>query len=442
MRAIVATVLLAGAAAAQTDANWPSFRGPGASGVAEGNATPVEWDVAAGRNIRWKTPIPGLSHSSPIVWGDRIFLTTAVDQSGTPELRVGLFGDISEAEGDGPQEWKVLCLDKNTGEILWERTAHTGAPRMPRHTKSTHANPTAATDGTHVVAFFGSEGLYCYDFDGKLLWKKDLGALESNFYTVPEVRWGFASSPVIHGGKVFVQADVKEDSFLAAFAVDDGSEVWRVARDDVPTWSTPTAVQDAERTQVIVNGFRHTGGYDADTGNELWRFRGGGDIPIPTPVAAHGKVYLTSAHGPQSPVYAFRLDASGDISLAEGETANQGVAWSTPRGGSYTATPLVYGDYLYVPRWNGVLACHVAETGSLVYEERLGTGAAISASPVASGGKIYVPTEDGDVYVVRAGGEFTVLATNSMDETVLATPAISGGTVYFRTRSHVVAIGE
>ncbi len=224
----------------QEDVHWPSFRGRQAKGVAEGYATPTEWSVEDGTNIRWKTPIAGLAHSSPSIWGDRLFVTTAVRTEGDPSLRVGLYGDIASVNEDVVQRWRVYGLDKNTGEILWERTAHEGIPKVKRHPKSTHANPTPATDGEHVVAFFGSEGLYCYDMDGELLWKKDLGVLNSGFFQAPQAQWGFASSPIIHDGRVLVQSDVLEDSFLAAFDIRDGREIWRTERDDVPTWGTPT----------------------------------------------------------------------------------------------------------------------------------------------------------------------------------------------------------
>ena len=431
---LAALLLAASAALAQTGVHWPSFRGPQASGISEGSATPTRWHVARSDNVRWKTPIPGLGHSSPVIWGDRIFLATAVDLSGRDShLKVGLYGDVRPVTEDGRQDWKVLCLDKKTGRMIWEKTAHSGTPIIKRHPKATHANTTVATDGKYIVAFFGSEGLYCYDFDGTLIWKKDLGRLDSGFFIAPDAQWGFASSPVIHGGKVIVQCDVQENSFLAAFSLGDGEELWRTARDEVPTWSTPT-IHDSK---IIVNGFRHIGAYDVDTGKSIWRFAGGGDVPTPTPVIAHGHAYITNSHGGKSPIYAVRLDATGELSPAKG------ITWSHERGGAYMGTPLVYGNYLYVCRTNGVLGCYLAKTGVKVYERRLGGGrTGFTASMVASGGKIYVPSEDGDIYVVRAGPEFEILATNSMDEVVMASPAISQGVLYIRTRAHLYAVGD
>ncbi len=429
--------------AAQDGIQWPQFRGPRASGVAEGFPTPVRWNVASGEGVKWRTPLPGLGHSSPVIWGDRLFVTSAVDSENESTLKVGLYGSIGSVTGDAAQTWKVFCLNKNTGKVIWERTAHRGMPRKPRHPKSTHANPTAATDGTHVVAFFGSEGVFCYDMEGNLLWKKDLGVLDSGFFQAPEAQWGFASSPIIHDGKLLLQCDVLREQFLLALDVSTGEELWRTGRADYPTWSTPTVAPRNGGFQVVVNGFKHIGGYGIETGDELWRMRGGGDIPVPTPVVGNGLVFISNAHGGASPVLAVRLSAQGDISLAGGQQRNEHIAWSIERGGSYLPTPLVYRDSLYVCRDNGVLSAYNATTGARHYQQRLGTGATgFTPSMVAADGKIYITSEDGDVYVLRAGPKFDLLATNEMDEVCMASPAISAGVLYWRTRSHIVAIGE
>jgi len=422
-------------------ANWPSFRGANAAGVGDGSAAPASWNVPEKKGVLWKTPVPGLGHSSPVVWGDRVFVTTAL--SGKPDagLKVGLYGDIAPVQDDTPHEYRVYCLDRKTGKILWERTAYKGVPKVKRHTKATHANSTAATDGRNVVAFFGSEGLYCYDPSGNLRWKKDFGLLDSGFFMVPDAQWGFASSPVIHGNRVLIQCDVQKGSFVAALDLKDGREVWRTARADVPTWGTPTVCTEGGRAQVVVNGWKHIGGYDLKTGKELWRMTGGGDIPVPTPVVGQGLIFITNAHGRMSPVYAVRPTAAGDITLEGTAQSNAHVAWSVPRGGAYMQTPLVYGDYLYNCRDNGVLTCYEAKTGKQVYQERLGTGrTGFTASAVAADGKLYYTSEEGDVYVVKAGPKFEVLATNPMGEVCMATPAISEGVLLFRTQGHLVAI--
>jgi outer membrane protein assembly factor BamB len=436
-----AFVIHATGQAAATEGNWPSFRGTRAAGVAEGFPLPAEWSVPASRNIRWKAPIPGLGHSSPVIWGGRLFVSTSVSGAEKPELKVGLYGDIGSVNDPSIHRWAVYALDAASGRVIWEKTVHTGVPKIKRHPKATHANSTLATDGRHLVAFFGSEGLYCFDLDGTLLWKKDLGVLDSSFFMVPDAQWEFASSPVIYQDKVLVQCDVLKGSFIAAFSIEDGREMWRTAREDVPTWGTPTVHAVGGRAQMIVNGFKHAGAYDVETGKEIWRLQGGGDIPVPTPVVAHGLVFLTSAHGPMAPLYAIRLDAAGDISLKPGETSNQSVAWSYARDGAYMITPIVYGDYLYNAKNNGALSCYNARTGERMYQTRLGSGTSgFTASPVAGDGKVYFAGEDGDVFVVKAGPAFELAATNAMGEICMASPALSKGVIYFRTQSHVVAV--
>ncbi len=422
--------------------NWPGFRGHRAAGTAEGYATPVTWDVESSQNILWKAEIPGLGHSSPIVWGDRIFVTTAVSGMEDPELKVGLYGSINPVEDDTEHEFKIYCLDKNTGKTLWERLSHKGVPKVKRHPKATHANSTPVTDGKHVLAFFGSEGLFCYDMAGKPLWKKDFGVLDSAFFMVPTAQWGFATSPVIHEGVVIIQADVMKDSFLAAFKVATGEEIWRIARGDVPTWSTPTVHVGEKGTQVIVNGFKHIGSYDFKTGEEIWKLSPGGDIPVPTPVVAHGLVFINGAHGKYSPIYAIQLDAEGDISLEEGATSNEHIVWSLRRGGAYMQTPLLYGDFLYNLRGNGALECYDARTGERIYREKVGDAASFSASAVAADGKLYLPSEQGNMFVVKAGKEFELLGTNAMNDILMATPAISEGALFIRSHHYLFAVSE
>lgn len=420
--------------------NWPSFRGEYARGIAENFPTPVSWDVAQSKNIKWKTEIPGLAHSSPVIWGDRIFVTTAVSEKNDPELKVGLYGSVTPVEDDSVHQWEVICLDKNSGEILWQKTSHSGVPQVKRHPKATHANSTPATDGNYVVAFFGSEGLYCYDMEGKLIWKKDFGLLDSAFFSMPEAQWEFASSPVIHKSVVVVQCDALNTAFLAALDLKTGEELWRTTREDFPTWSTPTIFDDGERIQIIVNGFKHIGGYDFKTGKELWKISGGGDIPVPTPVISGELVYINSAHGRLSPIYAIRLNSKGEISLQGESTSNESIVWSVRRGGSYMQTPLVYGEFLYNLQWNGALSCYRALTGEIVYTRQLGKMVPFSASGVAAEGKLYFASEEGDIFVVKAGPEFEVLATNAMGDECMATPAISEGTLFIRTHHFLFAV--
>ncbi len=415
--------------------DWPSFRGIAASGVGEGRETPTTFTPQA---AAWKKAIPGLGLSSPIVWDNLLCLSTAISGQKDAGLKVGLYGAIQSVTDDTEHEWKIVCLDKRDGSVAWERTAYKGVPKIKRHTKSTHANSTLATDGTHVAAMFGSEGLYVYDLRGTLLWKKDLGVLDAGFFMVPGAQWEYGSSPIIYDGMLIVLADVQKDSFLAAFDVRSGKELWRAPRADVPTWGSPAIVTAGGRTQVVVNGWKHVGGYDLKTGKEIWRLSATGDIPVPTPIFAHGFIFLTSAHGSGSPVYAIRPTATGDISLAGDATSNAHIAWSVPRDGAYLSTPLVYGDYLYVVRHQGILNVFDAKTGERAYQQRLAAGA-FTASPVANNGRVYIPSEDGDIYVVKAGPVYELLATNRMEAPVLATPAISDGRLFVRTASDLLA---
>jgi outer membrane protein assembly factor BamB len=441
-----AVALAASAAAARSSlprpgVDWPGFRGIQASGVSDGKKVPAEWNVPAGRNVRWRVAVPGLSHSSPVVWGDRLCVTTAVSGKDDP-LRVGLYGDIASVDDSTPHEWRVLCYDKRTGRPLWDRTAAQGVPRVKRHTKATQANSTPAVDERHVAALFGAEGLYVYDARGTLLWKKDLGVLDAGFFRFPGAQWGHGSSPVIHDGKLLVLADVQKDSFLAAFDLASGRELWRTPRADVPTWGSPTVHVEGGRAQVVVNGWKHIGGYDLATGRELWKMSGLGDIPVPTPVAGQGLFFITNAHGGGAPIYAVRTSASGDVSLGADQTANAHVAWSQPRDGAYMQTPVVYNGQLYVCRDNGVLSVFEAATGKQLYQTRLSEGTGYTASAVAADGKLYFTSEEGEVHVVRAGPAFELLARNPLGEVTLATPAVSEGVLYFRTRGHLVAVGE
>ena len=441
-RALALSILVVTAPAAG-EGNWPGFRGARASGHGTGEP-PITWNLESGENVRWKTAIPGLAHSSPIVWGDRLFVTTAVSEGGDDELKVGLYGDVKPVEDDSVHSFRIYALDAGSGEILWEREAHRGVPKVKRHTKSTHANPTPATDGQRVIAFFGSEGLYAWDMDGEPLWSKDLGVLDAGFYVAKAAQWGFSSSPILVDGKVVVQCDVQGQSFVAAFDAATGEELWRTERDEVPTFGSPTVYEHAGRKIVAVNGWRHIGAYDLATGAEVWRFRGGGDIPTPTPVVAHGYIYITNAHGNLAPICAVRTDARGAIDLADGQRSSDGIAWCHFRDGAYMQTPIVVGDVLYVCRDNGVLGAYDAISGEEIYRERPGGGgtSGFTASAVAANGHLYYSNETGDVFVVKAGREFELVTTNAMDEIVMATPAIADGVIYFRTRGHVVAIGD
>lgn len=427
---------------ASAEADWPQYRGPSASGLDAGRALPTSWNVETGENIHWHTPVPGLAHSSPIVSGDRVYVATAVSPK-EAELKVGLYGDIDSANDTEAQEWRLLALDKSTGKILWNTTGVKVVPRVKRHTKASHCNSTPATDGRRIVAIFGSEGLFCFDADGKLVWKTDLGPMDSGYFASPTAQWGFASSPIIHDGKVIVLCDVQKGSFIASYDMRDGRELWRTPRKDVPTWGTPALVQTATRTQIVANGWHETAGYDFATGAKLWTLDGGGDIPVPTPVFAHGFVYLTSAHGRWRPIRAIRPDAKGDITPEDPGRTNAFIAWAHGRQGSYMQTPLVVGDLLFACNDMGVLTCFDARSGKMHFSERLSQrGQGFTASPVSDGRHLYFASELGNIFVVAAGQQLNLKGVHPLPETCMATPAIGDGILFFRTRHRLIAIGE
>jgi len=422
--------------------NWPQFRGVNASGVAMGapQKLPTSWHAAKSDNIVWKTAIPGFSHASPIVWGDKVFVITAESSDAAAGFKAKDRG-IGLARDDVKHTWRIYSLNKATGKINWERTAYEGVPRARRHVKATQANSTPATDGKTVVALMGSEGLYAYDFAGKLLWKQDLGILNPGLAGDPSSEWGHSSSPIIYRDLVIVQCDKHKGSFIAAYSLKDGKQAWRVERDELPSWSPPAIYEGKGRAELITNASNFIRGYDPLTGKELWRFSNNAtQVQMPAPVIANDMIILTGGYPGNRPVVAIRPGASGDISLKEGEETNASLAYRVARGSSYTGTPLVYGEFMYISGDNGVLRVFEAKTGKQLYEQRLpGT---FSASPVAADGKVYLASEDGDVFVVRAGATYELLATNPMGEPLMATPAISGGLLIVRSQGYVYAIGE
>ena len=426
--------------AAVADDNWPQFRGHGGLGIGSGNP-PIEWDTQTKRNVSWAMPIPGLGHSAPIVWKDRVFLTTAANlDTDTPSVQTGWSDGAGESAKDtGEWTWRVMCLQLETGKILWSKVAHVGKPTIKRHLKASHANCTPATDSEFVVAFFGSECLYCFDVDGQAIWKHDFGKLHSGPYDAPELEWGFSSSPIIHGDRVIVQCDCLNTNFVAVLDVRTGTEIRRIDRvGEVATWSTPLVVTTKEREQIVCNGYRQMAGYDLNTGARIWHLNNGGDVPVPTPLFANSLIYLTNGHG-RSPTYAIQPTASGDLTptndnKTNAESENSGIAWWQSRDGAYMPTPLVKDELLYTCNDNGRLTVRDAITGGLVYRKRVGRGSGMySASAVAAGGHIYFVCERGEVTVIKEGREFKKVATNDMRGIVMATPAISGDRLLIRT---------
>ena len=432
--------------------NWPGFRGTGARGIADGQNPPVQWhvqgeqDEQANENLKWKSAVPGLGLSCPTIWGDDVYLTTAVaeDDNGDEQgLKIGLYGDVDSVEDDRTYEFRLLCFSKTDGSLKWERTANKGQPAVKRHAKSSHANPTVATDGKHVVAFFGSEGLYCYSSTGQLRWKKDLGFLDSGWFYDPGYQWGFGSSPLIYKDRVVVQCDIQGQSFVAAFDLQTGDELWRTERDEIPTWSTPTVFEFGEMAMLITGGTKSARGYDVVDGRQLWSLKGFSEIVVPTPFVAHDLIFVASGYSPIQPIYAIKPEARGDISLEDNANTNESIQWSVKRGGPYMPSPIVYGDYLYPCSNSGILACYVATTGVQVYKKRLkapGGSLSFTASPLAADGHLFLPAEDGRVLVVKAGAEFNLVHTNDCGESILATPAISAGVMLIRTQDSLIAL--
>ena len=423
-----------GSAAVSGDDNWPQFRGHAALGIGSGHP-PTEWDVRTQRNVLWKTPLPGLGHSAPIVWGDRVFVTTAVNaDTDQPSVKTGWSGaGGASAKDTGKWTWQVMCLRLRTGQVLWTRDVHVGQPTIKRHLKASHANCTPATDGTYVVAFFGSEGLHCFDVSGRRVWKRNFGKLVSGPYDAPDLEWGFASSPVIHEGRIVLQCDCLNTNFVAILDLETGKEIRRIDRGgEVATWSTPLVVNAAGRQQIVCNGYRQMAGYDWRTGARLWHLNGGGDVPVPTPLFANGLIYLTNGHG-RSPTYAIRPAAVGDMTPEADGPARPGLAWWRPRSGSYMPTPLVTDQRLYTCGDNGRLEVRDAMSGELIYRKRVGTGSqTYSASAVAAGENIYFVSERGQVTVIKQGDVFHKVATNDVEDIVMATPAVSGDRLLIR----------
>ena len=423
--------------------SWPSFRGPSASGVAEKQNLPDRWDVKAHENILWQTPIPGLAHSSPVVWGNQVFVTSAVSSDAKATFRPGLYGDGDASKDRSLHRWVLYAVDKRTGKIVWERVAHKGEPVEKRHIKSTYANSTPATDGRIVVAWFGSQGVYAYDVKGRFLWKVDLGRLDLGAYDIPTYEWGPASSPIIWNGLVILQCDTQNDSFILALDANTGKTVWKTEREEIPSWGTPTVAITSAGPELVTNASNYIRGYDPRTGKELWRLGRSSKITAPTPIFNDDMFVVVSGRGPERPIYVVRAGARADLTLPEGKANSEAIAWSRTGRGSYMPTPLVYNGILYVLANNGLLDAYNLRTGDEVYRQRLSlVGSGFSASPVASDGKLYLSNEDGEILVIAAGQNFAHVATNSMGELLMATPALSDGVMYVRTSASLFAIGR
>ena len=434
-----ALALLAGGsvtAEPKASPHWPQFRGP-AQGVSTEKGLPDEW--SATQNVAWKTAIPGRGHSSPVVWGDRIFLTTAVEGEAVPGAK-GVkhviegedFVHPQGVSGDRKQTLKVLSVDARDGKILWERTAHEGLPYDTRHQRGSFASQTPVTDGKLVYTYFGSEGLvFAYDFAGNQKWKAALGGIAT-------LGVGVGTSPVLYKDVVIFQCDEDngDKSFITALDKKTGKEVWRVARKVQVSWATPILVQAAGRDELVTSGTEWVIAYAPATGKELWRAKGLESNAVPSPVAV-GDVVVLSAGYPTKVAMAIRAGGSGDV------TGTPRVLWKHDKGTAYVPSPIAYEGLVYLISDKGILTCVDAKTGEIRYEGgRVPVPASVMASPVAYEGKILISSMEGDTFVIKAGPVHEVLKTNTLGEPIAASPAIVPGRIYIRGQEHLYAIGR
>lgn len=428
-------LIVAGTAEAQT--NWPQFRGLEARGVGKNEALPDRWSAA--ENVAWKTDLPGRGWSSPIVWGERVFLTSVVNTGASEAPKKGLyFGGNRPIPPEAPHQWKVFCLDLNTGKILWERQVHEGKPESAVHLKNSFASETPVTDGERIYCYFGNVGVFCFDLEGNEVWRRRIEPRPTRY------GWGTAASPVLYEDRLYLVNDNDEESYLLALHAKTGEEVWRVARDEKSNWATPFVWKNELRTEIVTPGSGKVRSYDLD-GNLLWSLEGMSTITIATPYAYDGKLYISSGYvqDPLRPIYAIRPGAAGDISLKEGEDSNSWIAWRGEQAAPYNPSTLIYQDRLYVLYDRGLAACLNANDGSTIYEpQRLLNGRAFTASPWAYGGKVFCLNEDGVTFVLKAGDQFELLHTNHLaeDDMCMATPAIVGDRLLIRTSARLYCI--
>ncbi len=419
------------------DERWPQFRGPGARGISQETALPTRWSET--ENIAWSTNIPGLGWSSPIIWGDSVYLTSVVSSDSIEEPLGGLYrGQETWLPSTAEHRWIVTAINVETGAIRWEREVHRGSPAQGHHLKNTLASETPVTDGHSIYVYFGNVGIFALDTEGNLLWTHELDS------SITRLEWGTAASPVLANNRLFVVNDNEAQSYLVALSTETGAELWRAHRDEGTNWSTPFIWENPLRTEIVTTGSDRVRSYNLD-GELLWELTGMSSITIPTPFAAFDLLYLSSGYlGDQNrPVFAIRPGATGDISLDAPKTSNRFIAWSHPQAAPYNPSPLVYGDYYYTLFDRGFFTCHNARTGEEIYSrQRIDVGAAFTSSPWAYDDKIFVLSEEGDTFILRAGQTFEVLGRNSLNELTLATPAIAHDSLFIRTRSKLYRISE
>jgi outer membrane protein assembly factor BamB len=430
---LLALTVLAGPGATAAAENWAQWRGPGGQGVSADTQAPTEW--APDKNIVWKAELPGTGMSSPIVWGDRIYLTAVIEGDVVPGQRAVKHRQGQEQDwihpdsvaADRKHTFKVVALDASSGKILWDRTSYEGTVFDARHRRSSFAGPTPVTDGVMVYAYFGPEGLYAYDAKGNLAWKS-----VTPFATLG---LGTGTSPVLYENLVIIQRDEDngDHSALVAYEKKSGKEVWNTKRTIEITWSTPVLVQSGGRTELVTNGSELIVAYDPATGKELWRTTGVQSNAIHTPLVGQGLVILTAGY-PVKKVIAIRPGAVAD---------NERVAWEYSKGTGYVISNILYGDYLYLFTDNGIVTCLDPKAGTVKYEGgRIPVPARFMGSPVAFGGLVAMTSEEGDTFMLKAGPTHEIVRTNSLGEPVYSSPAIANGRIYIRSDKHLFAIGK
>jgi len=419
--------------------HWTRFRGEDGNGVVPDDPRlPLHWN--AKENVQWKTKILGWGWGSPVVWGDRVFVTAVHSDLDYENPKGGLYlGQGRPAPPDTVHHWMIYCLNLDDGTIIWKHEAHQGKPKVPRHPKSTYAAETPTIDGDRLYVLFGDLGLYCLDLAGQPLWKHLLTPRKT------ASGYGAAASPVVHENQVIMVYDNEEESFIAAHDTVTGEVRWRIPRRETSTWATPYVWKHADGVEIVVCGRKENRAYST-SGELLWHFDGKMSVlTIPSPFVVHDLLYITSGYFQDNkrPVYAIRAGARGDISLKTDETANEFISWSLQRMGPYNTSPIVYKGNYYTLLDRGMLTCHNALTGELVFNRtRFPQGASFTASPWAYNGKLFFLDENGTTHVMPAGGEFKIESTNELDELCIATPAISQGKLLLRTASSVYCITQ
>ena len=417
---MLASGLAALVAAAGAPDGWARWRGPNDDGMARGDA-PLQWSDKD--RIAWKVPVPGRGNSSPVVWGDRIFLTTAVPTGKAPAAASG--------RAQSEHRFVVLAYERKTGKLLWEKTARVATPHEGYHSEyGSFASNSPVADSRHVIAFFGSRGVYCYTHDGQLVWEKDFGIQMAMLRSFGEGAW-----PALSGNTLVLLFDHEGDSFLVALDKNTGRELWRTPRPPGSSWSGPVITSVGGRMQVIVSAAKLVAGYDLENGKLIWQATGLGKNTIPAPVVADGIVVVMSGYE-QPNMMAIRLGRQGDL------TGTDAILWQNQRGNSYTPSPVLHDGKLYVLTDNGTLSCFDLKTGKPFYlQNRLPKSYSFKSSPVGANGKLYMAAENGDVVVVRMGEKFEVLATNTLaDQMFIATPAILDGEIYLRGQNTLFCI--